>query len=250
MYHSSCYANFFFKDSKTQKSSGRPINVEQHRAFVDMCSWLENENELYTLQELSDKISEYSGPAEPEVYGVKRIKQKLKDKYGDVVFFAEISGRKNVVCFQSKASLIISDKWYSERRANVQDEAIHIIDTAAKLIKDNLRITLQKNYSTETYPTAVKAAMPRSVLPPMLFWLAVELDHIFGSRWLLTQLNKLGFTESYSEVNRFKQRVVVSDDNWEHARIIGREKGWTQRKMTGTLNTCNQIDHWQPTIYL
>ena len=51
--------------------------------------------------------------------------------------------------------------------------------------------------------------------------------------------------------------------DWEHAKIIGREKGWTQRKMLEgvetvkekarghtPLNTCNQMDHWQPTIYL
>ena len=51
--------------------------------------------------------------------------------------------------------------------------------------------------------------------------------------------------------------------DWERARIIGREKGWTQRKMLEgvetvkekargrtPLNTCNQMDQWQPTIYL
>ena len=51
--------------------------------------------------------------------------------------------------------------------------------------------------------------------------------------------------------------------DWERARIIGRKKGWTQRKMLDgvetvrekargrtPLKTCNQMDQWQPTIYL
>ena len=57
--------------------------------------------------------------------------------------------------------------------------------------------------------------------------------------------------------------VCQQEIDWEGARIIGREKGWTQRKMLEgvetvkerargrtPLNTCNQMDQWQPTIYL
>ena len=58
----------------------------------------------------------------------------------------------------------------------------------------------------------VKAALPRSVLPPIMFALAVELDLVFGSKWLIDQTNKLGFSESYHEVTRFKQGVVLSED--------------------------------------
>ena len=57
----------------------------------------------------------------------------------------------------------------------------------------------------------MKAAIHRSVMPPMLFALAVESDHMFASRWLNTQLFNLGFTESYNEVVRFKQGVVMTD---------------------------------------
>ena len=57
-----------------------------------------------------------------------------------IIFFAEISGRKNV-CFRNTASLIISDKWYEERNSNV-DEVTRILDTAAKLIKNSLRIAV------------------------------------------------------------------------------------------------------------
>ena len=58
----------------------------------------------------------------------------------------------------------------------------------------------------------MKAALPRSVMPPMLFALAIEMDHMFASRWLNDQLFKLGFSESYHEVNRFKQGVVMPEN--------------------------------------
>ena len=162
-----------------------------------------------------------------------------------IIFFAEISGRKNVVCFRNTASLIIGDKWCEERNSNV-DEVTRILDTAAKFIKISLRIAVREKYTIDTFPSAedatklgwipeelrrflaniiksepkvesigqciVKAAMPTSVLPPILFALSVQLDHVFGSKWQLSLLEKLGFSLSYREVNRFKQTVVMSDN--------------------------------------
>ena len=52
------------------------------------------------------------------------------------------------------------------------------------------------------------AVRPRSILPPILFGLGVEMDHVTGSKWVITELNKLGFCVSYDEVTRFKQNVV------------------------------------------
>ena len=100
-----------------------------------MCSWLVNETELLTLDEIRAKMIEISNE---KVYTVKRIKQKLRDRYRDNIFFAEISGRKNVVCFRNMVSWIISDPWYNNKRSNAGDEAKRIIETAAKLIKSDI----------------------------------------------------------------------------------------------------------------
>ena len=58
----------------------------------------------------------------------------------------------------------------------------------------------------------VYAARPRSALPPILFGLSVEIDHLFSSKWLLTQLHCLGFCLSVEEVLRFKQSVVLNEN--------------------------------------
>ena len=56
----------------------------------------------------------------------------------------------------------------------------------------------------------IQSARPRSVITP-LFGIGVEMDHVFGSRWLVNELSRLGFSISYDEVNRYKQSVIQSE---------------------------------------
>ena len=58
----------------------------------------------------------------------------------------------------------------------------------------------------------VTAARPRSSLSPILFGIAVEMDHMFGSKWLLGELSSLGFSNTVDEVTRYKQSVVCNED--------------------------------------
>jgi len=37
------------------------------------------------------------------------------------------------------------------------------------------------------------------------------LHHVFGSKWLINELFKLGFSVSYDEVTRYKQSVIQSE---------------------------------------
>ena len=181
------------------------------------------------------------------VFGAKWIKKKLQEKYSDNIFFAEVAGRKNVICFKDMASYIVSDTWYAERKEDINDEAKRIIKTAAKLVKNNIKESIISNTNSScTYPTTedaekigwipellryflsllinqrlkvesigqciMKGSFPRSVIPPILLSLSVDMDYMFASRWLIDHLNKFGFAESYGEVNRFKQGVVVNED--------------------------------------
>ena len=57
----------------------------------------------------------------------------------------------------------------------------------------------------------IQAARPRSVITPALFGLGVELDHVFGSKWLINELSQLGFSVAYDEMNRYKQSVIQSE---------------------------------------
>lgn len=57
----------------------------------------------------------------------------------------------------------------------------------------------------------LQAARPRSVVTPTLFGLGVEIDHVFGSKWLINELSRLRFSISYDEVTRYKQSFIHSE---------------------------------------
>ena len=59
----------------------------------------------------------------------------------------------------------------------------------------------------------LKAIKPNSVKLPLLFGLGVENDHTIGSKTLLTEISKLGFSISYDEVKQYKQSVLMDEDH-------------------------------------
>ena len=83
-------------------------------------------------------------------------------------------------------------------------------DWIPKLLKTFLQVLVWSDLTQNSIGQAiVQAAKPRSTIMPVPFGLAFELDHVFGSRWLLDELYQPGFCSSYTEVTRFKQSVVV-----------------------------------------
>ena len=96
-------------------------------AFNNLCDWLEEEVELYTLGELHERMTKMTENENEDVYSVKRLKQKPQDRYRNHLVSAEVNGRENVVCFRDMTSLIINDKWYEAKRDNVEDESERIM---------------------------------------------------------------------------------------------------------------------------
>ena len=138
--------------NSASKIQGRPKDQMMLQWFKMLCQWLESEAgaESYTLTKLHDKMKEISDNS--EVYTVKRLKQKLQEHYQEFIFFAEVDGRGNVVCFKNMVKYIINEKWYSEKKANIEDEfkAERIVITAAKIIRAEIR---ERKYNTDSYPT-------------------------------------------------------------------------------------------------
>ena len=86
-------------------------------------------------------------------------------------------------------------------------------DWIAKLLKTFLQIHVRSDLRQNSIDQAiVQAAKPGSTIMQVPFGLAVQLDHVFGSRWLLDELHQLGFCSSFTAVTRFKQSVMVMED--------------------------------------
>ena len=45
-----------------------------------------------------------------ECYSNKRLKQKLKEKYGDCLTFSESCGRTDILCFKEFANYVLQEK--------------------------------------------------------------------------------------------------------------------------------------------
>ena len=223
------------------EAKGRPMsNIKRHE-FEQLCQWMENEIELISLADAHKKMLELAGNS--EVYTRKWLKKSLESKYGDDIFFTEIDGKSNVICFKNLAKRIVTNMWHHERRENIEDECERIISAAAKLIRSAVKAA---KFDCSEYPSEediknvekgkswlpshlkcfmqsllpeiplnqisfgqaiVHSLRPRSSIPPVLFGMAVQMEHVFGSKWLLKELSALGFSMSYEEVTRFKKNV-------------------------------------------
>ena len=128
------------------------------------------------------------------------------------------------MCFRDAAGYLINDKWYESRKTDVEEEAERVVKQAAQIILGQIRST---KFNVEVYPSheqirniglgkewlptylkvfmeslvkkdlkqvsigqaIVNAVKPRSSIAPIMFGLGIEADKVFGSRWLLTELN-------------------------------------------------------------
>ena len=185
-----------------------------------------------------------------EVFGKKWMKSHLKDHYQDHLFFANVGGsKKEVVCFVNMASHIVNDQWYAGRASDPETEKVRVLTAAARILKEEIRAA---DFSRETYPRSeeigniekmaefvvpslrlfldilvnrplwkvslgqalIQAARPRSVIAPVLLGVGVEFDHVFGSKWAVSQLHALGFSISPDEVSLFKQSILQDEEQY------------------------------------
>ena len=74
----------------SKKSVGRQVSGSLEY-FNKLCEYIEFETELQSLPELHEKIEEIAGGEnEGKVYSTKYLKQKLKEKYGENIYFSEV----------------------------------------------------------------------------------------------------------------------------------------------------------------
>ena len=85
----------------------------------------------------------------------------------------------------------------------------NMIITYSQLLNTLLSYAVPETFKRSSiWQCIIKASRPRTALPPQLICLGIECDHVFGSKWLGNELFKLGFSISYSEVNRFNKLLI------------------------------------------
>ena len=107
-----------------------------------------------------------------------------------------------MLCFKNMAELIISDKWYSDRKSDKADEARRIIiETAAKLIRCSIRDDLNKQ--KETYPSSEEVSSK---------WISETLGAFLQCFWIALANQQL--PQSFLNNSQNKQKLInlLSDE--------------------------------------
>ena len=240
VYHRVCSVNFCTmkniplahgSEGNTSKKVklGRPQEKQQSDAFLETTKFLEeNYDEQITIYDLIQHMEECMVDSELGAYSYQCMQQKLKEHFGDRIIETEINGKPNVVTFRNKAKTILHE-FYCHRDTDSEKEKMRIIETAAKLIREDIKAVKTSN---SVYPgfenlgsdvcinflpeslrlfltgliirkenqmkiasigqAIMQAARPRVLLVPLQVGLGVQLHHQYASRFLIDTLHQHG----------------------------------------------------------
>ena len=117
------------------------MKEEQSDTFEKLCEWLDMEAEPHTVSELRTKMIEFAGTDEHAYANNYYLKQQLQKRYGSNIFFSEVNGKSDVVCFSDFTRTIIDDLMLkSQPKENHDLEENQVIEAAAKLLLNQMRL--------------------------------------------------------------------------------------------------------------
>lgn len=254
LYHKKCYLDIV--KGKQSLKRGRPDCTDVLSAMQIVYDYIEkNEDSQFSIRELRDILSDY-------IPDDRTIIKKLSEKYGQRLFLTEVPGCSPIVTLKDSVDNILKDVWYSQKNNDERTERIRIVKKAAEIIREDIRLkTYEKDSypspnnflknSVQDVPESlniflktlagqnsvneevdrklisiahaiISVLRPRKFVSCILLALAITMKKNFGSKALLTLLNKLGFCASYSEANLFEISAINVDETWQQ------QKGFRQ----------------------
>jgi len=165
-YHKDCYKRFMSTLPRSN-SSGRPIDPSRAEAFMKVCEYMEDSDDCqFSLHELEELMKSFLpfDKSQDDVYTTKRLRQKLRDHFGDKVIFTELSGLSTIVCFRETADQIIHDLWAKGKRKNKDEERAALVKAAATILREEIRSV---PYDNEKYRSDGSNVDEDSRIPPL-----------------------------------------------------------------------------------
>lgn len=235
--------------SITPGTSGRPEDKVRQTAFLQVAKYIEeNDEEQTTIVDLVNKMKEYM-PQDSicEPYSAKFMKKKITSHFAEAIIVDTIGGTADVVTFKTTAASILKD-YHSNSYENVDEDKRSLILAAAEIIRNEIKdITIEPdtyttiedignvernvNYLPESLKilmtslvtgknnerkvaaigqAIMQAVRPRVLVAPLQLGLGVQLHNNTNSRFLVDSVNHMGFSCSYSEVQRFQRSAAAS----------------------------------------
>ncbi|WAR13477.1 hypothetical protein MAR_027657 [Mya arenaria] len=264
-----------YRSIQTQTyKKGRPSSRNADTAFQHIMEYLEERvNDQVTISDLVHQMQELCGE---EAYSTVYMKKEIIDFFGCEIINSELDGKPNVIPFKGTADSILHSFHRSSSKANTESEKNAVIKTAAKLIIKDIKdmqfskeiypsvdemITIEtnkkyvpsslmlflehlvtsKNADTKTIAigqSIVQSAIPRGAILPLQLGFGVQIHHHFGSKFVVDTLNSLGFSSSYTEVQKYEAAAAT---NWS----IGIEKEQTDKAFQCV---ADDVDHNLATV--
>ena len=202
------------------------------------------EHGVTTLADIHMKMIELDPTEDKRLaYGRRYLKTKLQEEYKESLYFTSEERRTDIVCLKDTTNAILRDyREQVITLAETLDDtklkeltistAINLIcvelaivpptsklypsvdsmtntNNQLALIPDSLKKLLRAIVKTDEKVAVwgqnlLKAYSPRSGVMPSHLGLTIQLDHKFGSKWLIERCHRLGYSESYAELQRYK----------------------------------------------
>ncbi|KAJ8879471.1 hypothetical protein PR048_020079 [Dryococelus australis] len=230
---------------------GHPHVTVKQEAFVRLYEWLkENREDSILVQDLVEKMHGFL-PEGTEPYSPRHLQKKLIEWFGNDITISYREGIPNIVTFGKTVADIILDYHRQTKLEDRNQEKFQIIESAAKFIKNEISslcnsmdlypspsdiASLEENKKilpsvlqtflniliTKSGSDLEKAAVgqaimqacrPRSFICLIPLGIGVQVHRDFGSRLLIDELYRLGFSVSYDEVQRYLQSSVMEERN-------------------------------------
>ena len=157
-YHRKCSQLFALgrtQDIDPEKHTRRPVYETKAGAFEQLCHHINSNDEFqYSFGELSDLYTTFVGNGEG--YTSKRLKQKLKEHYGDDVTITTSSGRPIIYSFCDIEHDILRDNWKSARdpKSPTDKDSLVLLLPSYKMIL-GLHHTIARNIRGWTFSVIV-----------------------------------------------------------------------------------------------
>lgn len=234
------------QDELRCKPLGRPAEKEKHDAFLEVCRWFQGNDEPVSVQQLVTKMKDFL-PVDNEPYSNRHMLQKLKEHFFGNIIVSKNDGMPNMVTMGQTVANILLDYQKQKKLEDPELEKYRLIEAAAKLIKTEIKLlsTSMEYYPSSSeiaseqenkkfLPSVlqhfldiiigtkacdlkkisigqalVQASRPRSLISPILLGVGVQLHRDFGSRLLVDELHRLGFSVSYDEVKKYLQSAIM-----------------------------------------